>query len=139
MKQCLPCEINCAVCSGPSSSECISCLPLYFKHQDAGCAQFCQDGFYDASPSPDHILFCAKSHPTCRQALGPLETQCTACYLESDLLSYPGICKCRLTDQYYDLGLEKCAYCSQECKTCEESPTKCLSCVQDRFFLESEN
>jgi hypothetical protein len=92
----------------------------------------CQKGTFSSSPTQ-----CQSCHPSCAACVGPADTQCTECRMNTKPLSYPpGLCQC-VDNAFLDAPLGgNCILCDPTCSTCTgPSPTECSSCPVGKSLL----
>lgn len=74
--ECLSCNSTCFNCSGPSSTECLSCAGnLYFNSSANTCVYNCPDGSY-SNTSDNTCSLCDSSCATCS---GGVSSDCLLC------------------------------------------------------------
>ena len=113
------CDPNCATCSGPSSNECLSCLPT-------------------------KVLIgtdCVTCHSSCLPAActGPNANQCTNCNNAGGLYLKPDFTcvQCATTPGFLISGTN-CSPCDSTCGTCITSSTNCRTCSDPNNFLRKD-
>lgn len=90
-KECEYCHPSCASCSGPLSTDCLSCeadidsfaadgnleyFPLYFIQQAGICHTMCPSGQYMKDDPVTKTGVCSKCDPACVHCMGPSATDC---------------------------------------------------------------
>jgi hypothetical protein len=124
LNSCPTCYTNCLECSGPLSTECLSCYPGSFKRADNSCLLNClANQYYDALGT----MICQNCHATCATCSGPTSTNCLTCPV-GKVLNFDNSClsSCPLNTF---LSAGNCFPCALNCPTCTSSATTaCLSC-----------
>ncbi|KAJ1639492.1 insulin-like growth factor binding protein [Pavlovales sp. CCMP2436] len=88
---CQLCDLSCATCDGPGTSECQAC--------SAGIAPLLHAGVCVASCPNDHFTnttqgVCLPCHSDCEECDGPAETDCLSCQPPAPQLLQTGQCVC---------------------------------------------
>ena len=92
---------DCLRCSPKDSSKCLTCQTgkLLYNHN---CYSTCPDFNFQALDENDSPLdFCASCHYTCKECVGPKDTQCSACCID-------GSCGSTLLDRDPNSGRCEC-------------------------------
>ena len=112
--QCIPCSQrednqHCKVCDG-ETGECTQCMVGYFMYAVS-------------------FLGCGKCHPSCKECVGELQTQCISCQEGKELVAHAEV-----------LAGGKC--CTKGCTDCEYSQSEaseCKACPSNRYLnLQSD-
>lgn len=123
---CAACDLSCASCSGPASSNCLSCPSGYLQNNLTGtfCLTTCSSVGYCQSGTS--CLACDSSCYTC---IGTAINECSSCPEGSFLSSS----YCRLVcpaATYPDSATRQCQLCDGSCTYCF-GPTidNCTGCI----------
>jgi len=137
INQCSLCDPSCSTCSGPASTECLSCsLPRYFKDSAKECVTLCDpDQFGSPTPTPA----CLSCNPSCHTCSSASASSCVTCtgslYLDGSSSSCVSNCP---SGTFKEISTNKCAACNTSCTTCTgSSNSECLSCTLPNFFQSS--
>ncbi|KAL4465856.1 hypothetical protein ABPG74_004093 [Tetrahymena malaccensis] len=143
-QNCFSCDSTCLQCSGPLSTNCLSCttsFPFYNLSSKSCLVQAPNQGYF-CLQNPD-INFsyqknCLPCDSTCLTCSGSLQNNCLSCstqfpYFNTQtnqcLSNTPGInyyCQNNINNPIYQLN---CYSCSANCLTCNGSqPNNCLTC-----------
>ena len=98
---CVSCSSVCALCSGPTDSDCIECSPdsflvqafsndtqlctkqcTKFANDDRECVDYCEVDQYQSRNNAENMTFCYDCNELCAQnssCTGPAPTQCSQC------------------------------------------------------------
>ena len=135
----VPCQNNCATCSG-TLSGCVSCsynkeTEISYYLEDGQCVEDCKPGFYEGAG-----YMCLPCESPCVECnLGPqLCTLCEAGHTHpwADPLTLQCYDECP-DGTYADAEKRQCIACESPCYTCS-SATECLSCDHtDDFNLKT--
>jgi hypothetical protein len=127
---CPTCFTNCLECSGPLSTECLSCYPGSFMRADSSCLLNClTNQYYDGGGT----MLCQNCHATCATCSGPALTECLTCPV-GKVKNFDNSClsSCPL-GTFLNVG--NCVQCAPNCPTCTNAaPTACLSCAVSYFL-----
>uniref|UniRef100_A0A8C6KVW4 Proprotein convertase subtilisin/kexin type 5a n=1 Tax=Nothobranchius furzeri TaxID=105023 RepID=A0A8C6KVW4_NOTFU len=132
--ECLRCHADCALCNGPSSSDCDACIdPEATLHRGA-CSAPCPSHQYRDSTTGE----CKECDESCLTCTGPTMGSCTSCREGERLDDYshcvPSAYMCS-PHQYADQDGE-CHSCHKYCHRCS-GPGKahCLTCNQGHLLM----
>lgn len=127
----------CASCTGPTTSDCLSCITGLFLQVSPGpstCETLCPDGFYsDATTNT-----CLACDGVCVTCFGPLDSNCITCpdgeFLTINKNSYT--CSSCAPGTYPDSsGI--CYNCDPNCLTCfGGSSNECNTCENNKYFFD---
>ena len=132
---CSPCHSNCATCSGPLDTECLSCSGVRYLY-GSQCLLNCGTGKYGSS-SDNKCKDCTSPCKDCTTPDQP--TVCTSCGINKFLKAGQCIDNC-LTNQYKDYDDQTCKDCHSDCLTCfGPGNNKCSSCADPKFHDEDSN
>ncbi|CAD8190570.1 unnamed protein product [Paramecium octaurelia] len=117
---CKPCDSSCLTCN-IFPTYCLTCNALYNLSLDASNKCVCSPGFYFNSSN----LNCQACYIQCLECKS--YSECIEC---EDFTRYfdPDNFECPCKDGYYEVTAKKCQLCDYSCRTCQTSPTECLSC-----------
>ena len=119
---CLPCNENCARCTGPQANDCQACNTAFV--QTAGVVTECRTGCGDTSGS------CQFCHSQCQGCIGPTNRDCVKCRESS--ISQGTVCvpSCSQNEYLDDINGEYiCLPCHIQCNGCKgRFSTDCLQC-----------
>ena len=131
---CQACDSTCGTCTGPSSSECLSCTSSStpFLHSGSCIASCPVDGtFVDVQGS---VNLCTACHSTCQQCSGSGSTDCTSCPSSGTPLMDSGACVSACPDGKYESG-GSCVACDLSCSTCTAAgASSCTACLAGGVF-----
>jgi hypothetical protein len=115
LQKCVPCDLTCQECTGPTNLDCKSCVSplIYYNNQ---CLAGCPDGTFFSSSQ----ISCTNCHQSCATCSGPLSTSCLTCS-SGYIISTP---------------TGGCQPCQSPCKTCIGMVSQCTSC-QEGYFISS--
>ncbi|CAD8117465.1 unnamed protein product [Paramecium primaurelia] len=134
---CLPCDISCPNCFGPSNLECTECLEESISNRikiNDSCP--CKNGYADYAIKQSK---CGKCHPkcqTCFQAADETQNQyCLTCITgQNRVVSDAFNCDCKVNSGDLDGTLEICIICHYTCGICNGTEsTNCIQCEQSTF------
>lgn len=122
---CKNCEGTCTTCSGPLSTNCLTCSGArYFN--SGSCLLTCPNGKYGAT-SDNTCKGCNTNCLTCQTPDAP--TYCLSCDIPLYLKSNACVANCA-SNEYKDDSDRKCKPCEGTCTTCSQGlSTNCLSCT----------
>lgn len=135
---CVNCYIACGTCSNITQTDCLTCSPSYplMMHNNS-CIATCGSGrYYDPI-----VKDCFPCHSSCKECIGPLDTNCTECPLPGYYVQVEGYCAagCKVKSYISPLDPFKCVACYPDCFTCNgTSITECLTCQKPRS-LQPDN
>lgn len=116
----LTCHPQCLTCSGPTSTNCLSCFQSAHIDENSSCE--CETGLI-WSQEAEKCLPCA---PHCLACVGPAENDCIQCFAHAELTAQPGACHC---EHGFFPDISGCSPCNSVCSTCESDEIDaCLSC-----------
>nr|CAB3247083.1 extracellular matrix protein FRAS1 [Phallusia mammillata] len=122
---CRECDWSCVRCSGPSSRDCLECMPDH-KLEEGTCVSTCSPGYYKSSSD---CLPCSVAH--CATCTG--SRQCTSC--ESTFYLHENACMKFCPRGYFaDSSTHTCVSCPPHCLSCGDANT-CNQCNQHRFLM----
>jgi proprotein convertase subtilisin/kexin type 5 len=129
-RDCNKCSVTCYSCSGPTTSNCLSCaapLQLYA----GSCLSTCPFGYY---PTPTQI--CQPCGPTCASCSGS-PFNCTLCSSLLFLQTFNNIGSCvQSCSVGYYISNGYCQPCNSKCLTCSgPNENQCLSCKSGLFLV----
>ena len=117
---CIPCDIECKECFGPSFNNCISCSSQQSLKNNR-C--FCPNKFFISGGQ------CLNCPPLCEECIN--STMCLVC--ESEYILRNNSCDCQ--EGFY-MQNSSCYACDPLCKTCTGAlRTNCSSCHENLFQL----
>ena len=133
-KTCLGCHSSCLTCSGPLSTDCLSCdvsggQQLYFDLSSNTCILSCSQSYYSSGIT--HICNqCDTGCLSCNAVSS--NTACTACNEANGYnLAVGSTNNCIRgcpSGQFVSGNPKICSSCDSNCATCVTSATNCLSC-----------
>ena len=132
---CQLCAAPCLACSGPTASQCVTCLSTYTLRGPAGgvCVNCDISGSQFINPADDMCYDCDSSK--CATCSGSA-TNCVLC--ATGLFKYPdGSCgPCTETGYYqYNDGVPRCAQCNIACLECSTTSVNCAVCdTANQYF-----
>ncbi|XP_078812274.1 proprotein convertase subtilisin/kexin type 5 isoform X2 [Oryzias latipes] len=132
--ECLRCHSDCALCDGPSGSDCYACMDAEATLHNGACLASCPPSTYRNADTAE----CKDCDDSCLTCSGPDDDACTSCRddwkLDGRSRCTPSVSKCS-SHQYSD-GDGKCHSCHKYCHKCW-GPGKdhCLSCSQRHLLL----
>ena len=113
--QCLPCDYGCQTCTGPSPTQCTTCLPGFSNTSSQGC--HCFPSYLNSTPSTSFI--CENGFPFVNAGVIACHTCNTSC---PDTF-------------FYNATSQLCQPCRDGCIACSGSETgQCLKCNSSLFF-----
>ncbi|EDQ91403.1 uncharacterized protein MONBRDRAFT_2316, partial [Monosiga brevicollis MX1] len=128
------CDGSCATCSGPSSSECLTCPGAYVLNANKQCVNPCPAGTYGTSGN------CKNCDSTCATCEAAGSNACTSCTAPRTLNAATRQCISNCPDcadgeylagQCKHLNAPYCADCHPKCETCSGPlDTECKSCPE---------
>ena len=127
---CVPCNVACLTCSGPSIAQGTSCttngtVDFYLSMTGAGCLENCPAGQF--GQVSDHT--CQPCDMTACLECTTIATTCTKCRNGTYLSAGACVVSCPATLVYVDNVLHKCVACHSTCLTCYGSAfNNCLTC-----------
>jgi hypothetical protein len=115
---CAACQAQCQTCSGPSSNNCLSCVPArnFYNNQ----CFLCTSAQYWSGTA------CVSCHTNCLTCNGGTSSNCLTCAAPKNLTTMNTCITCS-AGQYFN-GTNACNPCNSPCLNCT-SPTNCTSCV----------
>ena len=125
---CASCGHTCYTCSGPSNTQCITCLASEHRTIFGGNTCPCDNRYFD-----NNVEICANCHYSCWVCSGANQNQCTQCQPSDNRVSTPTSNTCPCINRYFDNGADfDCKGCHFSCLTCSNSAiNNCLSCSTD--------
>ena len=135
---CMQCDTACKTCSGPLSTNCLSCNSGKYLLQTNNSCVTCDVDGYHADTLTGHCLQCDLSCKTCS---GILNTNCITCNSGKYLLQANNSCvSCNVSGYYADIMTGYCEQCDSSCNTCSGIlSTNCLSCNSGKYLLQANN
>ncbi|EAS04209.2 zinc finger lsd1 subclass family protein, partial (macronuclear) [Tetrahymena thermophila SB210] len=131
---CSSCDPSCKTCSGPSSSNCLTCSRGLILH-DNECINSCPEQFYYDVVND----ICSPCNSKCLTCSGSGSDNCLSCKLNTylDPSTHRCVEGCN-KNQYIDHVSKECKQCDILCKTCYgPDSNNCLSCEgPDLFYQE---
>ena len=131
----------CITCSGPTASDCLSCISGFFLQNIPGpsnCESTCPDGFYSDTATKT----CLPCGSDCIKCSGPSSNECLSCPSGTYLLIANGAGTCTNqcpTTHFTSLDEGICQSCDSTCKSCNGGTTKhCLSCDLPKYLLGNQ-
>lgn len=132
---CLPCHNFCSTCTGPTNTECSSCVGLPNLASLSGTTCDCVENYYAVFNQITQAYECQTCHPLCAECFGVLPSQCTNC-LPGMTYNYPTTCSCP-TGTYYNTNSNTCTKCNTLCSNCFGSQSnQCTSCSSSAFGIQ---
>ncbi|XP_034152338.1 extracellular matrix protein FRAS1 isoform X3 [Esox lucius] len=139
---CRACHSSCGSCSGPSVSECVTCLQGRCLQQGQ-CLEVCGEGLYQ------HQGTCQNCHPSCRSCVGPLSSDCLTCLKPEEVLqpltrqtdahTSHGACVVACSPHFYLDAQHACRECFPSCLECiGGSGQNCTSCAPPYILHEGQ-
>jgi proprotein convertase subtilisin/kexin type 5 len=133
---CRPCDVSCATCNGPSSSNCLTCATVvsggtttiyYLAIGASGCATTCPDGQFKNSAIPNYCQQCSSLCVLCQGSANI----CTSCPTGFYLSGNTCLSTCN-AGTYADTMMLQCVTCNSACSTCFGAGTSsCSTCKTD--------
>ncbi|KAL4482616.1 hypothetical protein ABPG73_021276 [Tetrahymena malaccensis] len=138
--KCAPCNVTCATCSGPASTQCLTCQAgqLLYTSPDnkKTCINSCPDGYF--SDTKNNV--CAQCNSSCLTCASPGDNKsCLTCAPNLYLLN--GQCVNSCPQKYYSTTSTNpqtmiCKQCYQDCLTCSgPQSTDCKTCQLPNYFV----
>ena len=118
------CYVTCGSCTGPLSTDCISCQGgATLASGPPGACQCSGSAYFDTT-----TLLCTVCSPACLTCQGALASSCNTCVPGTSMTGGPpGTCKCPAAAYFNSVTLS-CASCSPTCATCQGGlTTDCLN------------
>ncbi|ELT87217.1 hypothetical protein CAPTEDRAFT_106129, partial [Capitella teleta] len=112
-------------CSGPEADNCERCVYARL-HLHGPCVEACPEGsFLDVNSR-----LCEMCTEPCLKCRGPdTASECSSCIAGFLLIPELGSCQRQCPQRYYTATHQKvCIRCVNHCKSCPESPDRCLAC-----------
>ncbi|EAR87309.2 zinc finger lsd1 subclass family protein (macronuclear) [Tetrahymena thermophila SB210] len=153
-QNCYPCYISCLQCSGPLSTNCLSCttsFPFYNLSTNSCLPLAPSQGYFCQQSSNTSLSYqqnCSLCDSTCLTCSGSLPTNCISCsssfpyfniQTNSCLSKAPGsnfYCQQNLTNPTYQFN---CNICNINCLTCSgQQSNNCLSCPSTLSFFNTK-
>ena len=124
---CIPCHNFCLTCTGPTNTECLSCVGLPYLASLSGTTCDCVENYYAVFNQITQVYECQTCHPLCAECFGALPSQCTKC-LPGITYNDPTTCSCPI-GTYYNTISNTCTKCDTLCSNCFGSQSnQCTSC-----------
>ncbi|XP_047448534.1 proprotein convertase subtilisin/kexin type 5b isoform X2 [Mugil cephalus] len=120
------CHTSCLTCSGTRKDECMSCSPDKVLTSQNTCVAHCPSGTF-VNTTSHQCENCSEGCFVCHSA-----EKCELCHTGLNLQE--GVCVKECHKGFPRDGV--CHPCAPECETCEESPTRCLSCDSEFLLLD---
>ena len=126
---CLQCESSCKTCSGPSSSNCTSCVDELFYLYSGSCLSNCPSQTYKNTTK----FICSNCNISCLTCLN--YSYCTSCISTYYLLNNQCLSQCPVSYYFNVYGI--CDQCDPSCLTCiGKNNNQCISCdTSNDFYL----
>jgi proprotein convertase subtilisin/kexin type 5 len=128
------CHKTCKTCSGPSASQCLTCVHPNAALSGGVCK--CASGFFS---SPD-ATNCIKSECSedCKTCAGGSETDCMTCHEHAGLAGVaPAACVCA-SGFFPNPHAGDCTTCHDSCNECNgQSQYSCMSCKSNASLTGS--
>ena len=136
----LECSLTyCLTCSGPTPSDCLSCVNGLFLQSTAPstCESICPDGYYSDQINNN----CDICDSSCKKCSGASSSECLSCntgkYLSVSGTSFQCISVCPVG--YYGDSDNVCQKCDSTCKTCNGGTQQsCIDCDLPRYLLDNQ-
>ena len=126
---CVACDAACGTCSGPTSTDCISCSNAATPFESGGsCVSECPSGaFADTNGA---IAKCTACHSSCGECDGEGSMACVSCPVSVTPFFDGGACLSACpAGKFADASNgNTCAACDSTCGECVDSATKCTAC-----------
>ncbi|CAG9324576.1 unnamed protein product [Blepharisma stoltei] len=123
---CGNCHATCKSCSGPLSTQCISCMDSSIILATIGSCS-CKSNEYMVQKNP---LLCETCDDLCKTCNGPTSGDCLTCKNSTFSPSaIPGFCACKANQFISQYSPLLCKNCDSSCNTCIGSgKNDCLTC-----------
>ncbi|EAR95046.2 TNFR/NGFR cysteine-rich region family protein (macronuclear) [Tetrahymena thermophila SB210] len=136
---CSKCDLSCFTCSGPSSSNCLSCSgSLFLSTSGNECKNSCKTNEFQNNANNQ----CTPCDSSCLTCNGNLNTNCLSCSDPLFLQQSSSTCiqKCD-SNQYGQITPQRtCLVCDSTCATCSgPNQNNCLSCSGSKYLDLSTN
>lgn len=130
------CHVDCATCSGPSISNCLTCTDANATPNASGKCT-CNTDFtqFGSNPMKCSYKFCDSS---CSHCTGPDPDECIDCKSSHAYLNATNYCICK--DGYYlnSSSNSICKTCDIDCATCDGGlDTDCIICADSNAAVDS--
>lgn len=134
--RCLPCHKSCKSCFGGSETQCLECFETDFRKGNL-CKQTCGERFYGTVDEVTGDNICKQCFLGCAQCSGPLESECSRCYLpyNMNLEETSCITDCGNAFKNGNSFDPRCLPCHESCLKCKErNENDCLECPPGEFL-----
>ncbi|EAR87310.2 H-type lectin domain protein (macronuclear) [Tetrahymena thermophila SB210] len=151
---CYPCDPSCFQCSGPLSTNCLSCttsFPFYNISTNSCLASAPNQGYFCKQSSKSNFSYqqnCSPCYSTCLNCSGSLQNNCISCTSQfpyfniqtssclSNIPSSNFYCIQNLTNPTYQFN---CNNCHINCLSCSgPQSNNCLSCPPSLPFFNTK-
>ena len=132
---CQPCDAACGTCSGPASSDCLSCTSTStpFLHNGTCVAECPSNGTY--SGAIGSVAACLACDSTCATCGGPGSTDCVSCPASGTPFFDAGSCVSACPSGKYADANKACVACDSSCDECSDgTATGCTACLSGATF-----
>ena len=136
--QCAACDAACAICTGPSKSECSQCKndganDYYLEYGTTTCSQTCPVGQYQDTSGTFQCLLCASSCDTCLNTSSNCQTCAFSTTIGANVFLSGTQCLLACPAGFWgDTSNHQCTSCHVGCAVCTDaSLTTCTSCRND--------
>ncbi|KCV69808.1 hypothetical protein H696_03264 [Fonticula alba] len=126
--RCLPCAPFCAICTGGSWADCVTCKRGFSLEPMVGCVSGCPEDFFMS----DDLAGCVPCASSCVRFSQDDPGACAACAEDFFLDPSSGQCVCTCPAQWLGTG-GKCVPCAEDCHQCVMSPDNCHRCRWGKF------
>ncbi|EWS76513.1 H-type lectin domain protein (macronuclear) [Tetrahymena thermophila SB210] len=150
-QDCYPCDQSCLQCSGPLSTNCLSCttiFPFYNLSNNSCLVQAPNSGCFCTKNSNINLSYQQNCYPcdvNCQNCKGPLTTDCTACsqsYPYYNTLTNTCISQepsgfiCQQSPSNYPSYQSNCYPCNDNnCLICTDvMPNSCIQCQSNTYL-----
>jgi len=123
---CIPCQLNCTICSLSSCAQCNAGYMLL----NGGCVTACPVGYYLLQTSNSSVC----SPCTSANCFNCSSATCYSCK-QPYTVDSNGQCTNCIDGYYYSTSASACLICSTLCQTCSSSSNQCTSCPLGTFML----
>lgn len=127
-KQCTACDPTCGTCSGPTSSNCLTCTGSATPFLSAGtCVAECADDEFGATIGSGAV--CTSCHASCQTCSGGGSMACLSCPSSVTPYSDGGACVAACPSGKYANADNHCVACETTCSACTNgTASDCTAC-----------